>query len=106
MAWVLTIVRNLALMKLREKEGRNTSFDEQNGLEADGGFAENSLDKLVLQAALTVLSNQERQIVMLHCVSGQRHREIAELLGIPLGTALSKYRRALIKLQNYLKEEA
>jgi RNA polymerase sigma-70 factor (ECF subfamily) len=59
----------------------------------------------VLNAAMRELSDEERQIVMLHAVSGLKHIEIAKLLTLPLPTVLSKYSRAKKKLQNLLKEE-
>jgi RNA polymerase sigma-70 factor (ECF subfamily) len=34
-----------------------------------------------------------------------KHREIAASLKIPLATALSRYNRAMKKLENYLREE-
>ena len=45
---------------------------------------------------------QERQIVTLHALAGFRHREIAEIMGMPLPTVLSKYHRALKKLKQNL----
>ena len=60
-------------------------------------------DRHVLRAALSVLSEQERQVVMLHAVTGLKHREIAQLLELPLATVLSKYRRALKKLNLLLE---
>lgn len=57
-----------------------------------------------LKAAFTVLSADETQIVMLHAVSGLKHREIAGLLDMKQNTVLSKYRRAIAKLQSELKE--
>ena len=56
-------------------------------------------DKLVLTECLKNLSDEERQIVMLHAVSGFKHREIARLLEMPLSTVLSKYNRAMKKLR-------
>ena len=50
------------------------------------------------------LSEEERQIVVLHAVSGLKHREIADILEKPLSTVLNKYRRALKKLQALLGE--
>ena len=38
----------------------------------------------------------------LHAVSGFKHREIAQMLGAPLPTVLSKYSRALKKLKHAL----
>ena len=62
-------------------------------------------DRLMLQAMLSALGDEERQIVTLHALTGLRHREIAALLGLPLPTVLSKYSRALKKLQQAWKEE-
>jgi RNA polymerase sigma-70 factor (ECF subfamily) len=56
----------------------------------------------VLDACLGQLSDEERQIVVLHAVAGFRHREIAALLELPLPTVLSKYSRALKKLKALL----
>ena len=53
-------------------------------------------------AALKALGDEERQIVLLHAVSGMKHRELSELLELPLSTVLSKYARALAKLKKAL----
>ena len=59
---------------------------------------------MTLEALLSALGDEERQIVTLHALTGLKHREIAELLGLPLATVLSKYSRALKKLQLAWKE--
>ncbi|MDE6108593.1 MAG: helix-turn-helix domain-containing protein, partial [Oscillospiraceae bacterium] len=48
---------------------------------------------------------EERQIILLHAVSGLKHREIAELLEKPLSTVLSKYNRGLKKMKIQLEGE-
>ena len=60
-------------------------------------------DRQILQTALASLADQERQVVMLHAVTGLKHREIATLLQVPLATVLSKYHRALKKLRVQLE---
>lgn len=105
MAWIITIVRNLALMTLRENRHIANDFDVEWAPPQDNDFTEVSLDRVVLQTAARRLADDEWQIVMLHSVSGLKHKEIARVLEIPLSTTLSKYRRALAKLQKYLKEE-
>ena len=103
MAWVLTVTRNLARMKLRQSArfGELTE-DEWNAIPAQAPNVTVE-DRIVLQNALSRLSAQERQIVMLHAASGLKHREIAALLELPLSTVLSKYRRALEKLKTQLE---
>ena len=51
------------------------------------------------------LPGQERQVVLLHAVSGLKHREIAQDPGLPLSTVLSRYNRALKNLKRHLTEE-
>lgn len=105
MAWILTITRNLCLMKLR-KDKRNESQPEDTWEPPDPrDRITSSTDRIVLETAMETLSDEERQIVMLHAVAGQKHREIALILDLPLSTTLSKYSRALSKLRNQLKED-
>jgi len=66
---------------------------------------ENLADAMVLQSALEILKEEERQIVLLHASAGLKHREIASSLHMPLATVLSKYNRAVKKLKQYLREE-
>lgn len=99
MAWILTITRNLALMRLRKFENKNVSMDEMFHVEDRQDHFAQSENHLMLSAVLSKLADDERQIVMLHAISGLRHREIAELLGIPQATVISKYNRALGKLR-------
>lgn len=104
MAWIFTIARNLSMSKLRTM---NKAIIPAEDLEDNLSFSyvHDSLDKLVLQAALTILDLEEREIILLHAISGFKHREIAENLNLSLGTVLSKYHRGINKLKKYLKEQ-
>ena len=92
MGWLLTVCRNLCLMQLRS-DSRSTALTdeewdavpaEETGLSAD--------ERVLLQ-----------RTVLLHAVTGLRHREIAALLELPLATILSKYHRALKKMRSFLE---
>ena len=105
MAWILTIARNLALMKIRSR-AKFTDIEEyewDNLSEGDSDF--HVEDREVLTAAMSKLSSEESQIVMLHAVSGMKHREIADMYDMPLATVLSKYNRALKKLKKELTDQ-
>lgn len=103
MGWILTIARNLALMKLRRLQRHGELDEEQwNAIPADAPGVSPE-DRLLLQNALAALEEQERRIVVLHAVTGLKHREIAALLELPLATVLSKYHRALKKLKLQLE---
>lgn len=103
MAWILTIARNLARMKLRQKARHADLDDEQwEAIPADTPGVTTE-DRHLLQEALAILADEERRIIMLHAVTGLKHREIAELLELPLATVLSKYHRALKKLKAFME---
>ena len=103
MGWLLAVCRNLCLMRLRREE-RHAALSEEEwdaiparecGLDAD--------ERALLQGALAVLGEEERRIVLLHAVTGLKHRELAALLELPLPTVLSKYHRALKKMRSFLE---
>ena len=103
LAWILTIVRNLSYNKL--KSGRvNADIDAYTHLlvHEDSGQAD---DRMVLEKAMEILDFQERQIVILHALTGMKHREIGQLLDMPTGTVLSKYSRALKKVRMEIERE-
>ena len=103
MAWILTLTRNLALMKIREqKKAVLLSSDEILQIHQPTLMDE---DRMVIKAILSDLNDEERHIVVLHSLTGLKHREIASLLEMPLSTVLSKYNRAIKKLRKILKEE-
>ena len=108
LAWIFTIARNLCYMKFRDQKHRaDIGLEELTG-EETGELClplENLADAMALRAALELLKEDERQIVLLHASAGLKHREIASSLGMPLATVLSKYNRAIKKLKQNLREE-
>lgn len=106
MAWLLTVARNLARSRLR-RSSRQAELDEEewNAIPADAPAVAPE-DRAVLQEALARLGAEERKVVLLHAVTGLKHREIAQLLGLPLSTVLSKYHRGLKKLKALMKGES
>lgn len=104
LAWMFTIAKNLYLSKLRKnKHEIGVEFDEILN-DFKFSYITDNDDKIVLEAVLSKLDEEEREIVMLYAVSGLKHKEIAESLGLKLSTTLSKYNRALKKLRKYLTE--
>jgi len=102
LAWMFTIAKNLHYTNAR-REKRRISIETQ------GAFDDNSFtyitdmeNRIVLEGVLSLLSDEEREIVLLYAVTGMKHKEIAECLGLKLSTTLSKYHRALKKLREHL----
>ncbi len=103
MAWILTITRNLAYSKLRSNKHTENIDDLVDMLgRNDHVTVEN---KLLLNVVFKEVSDEERNILLLHIVAGLKHREIARFMNIHLSTALSKYHRAIKKLRLGLEEK-
>ncbi|HZH93025.1 MAG TPA: RNA polymerase sigma factor [Tissierellaceae bacterium] len=103
LAWMFTIAKNLHYSNTK-KEKRSISMEpEEVADDRRFSYVTDMDDRIVLEGVLTLLTQEEREIVMLHAVSGMKHKEIAEGLGLNLSTTLSKYHRALKKLREYLE---
>lgn len=103
LAWIFTIARNLSYMKIRKDKNTQTSPYEELENMLDFSAVEDKENKLLLEAAFSILGDEERQIIILHANTGMKHREIAALVKLPLSTVLSKYNRGLKKLRNYIE---
>ena len=107
-AWLAVIARNRAVDRLRQRRPVLSLDDERNdGLvesvmsEAPGPeqvLAQSQSDSAV-RRALKSLSPQRRRLLGLAFFHGLSHQEIADVVGLPLGTVKSHVRRALAALR-------
>lgn len=97
--WLYSIARRTAIDVLR-RERRPTTGDHEP--EVDVAVAppsfEQTWERFEVRRALDQLSPEERQIVRLSHLMGVPHSEIAERLGLPIGTVKSRSNRALKRL--------
>ncbi len=96
--WILQIAKNTALDQTERRQ--KIVFTEKVPERS-----EPERDFTVFDALNSVLTEDERYVVVAHVLWGYKHKEIAELLRCPIGTITSKYKRAITKLQDALKEE-
>jgi RNA polymerase sigma factor (sigma-70 family) len=111
-AWVMKIARSRALDALRAS-GRNPLLtaldidDDANMPAAEQGDPPSLLDRANVvdrvQGALSLLDPMRRQLVSLAFERGYSQSEIAEHMGMPLGTVKSNIRRALAAMKTTLE---
>lgn len=102
MAWILTMVKNLCYDKIR-KESHTKALQELEDNKVEITTYSTMDNKLLAEACLNILPDEERNILILHIVSGLKRREISELLQIPMGTVATKYNRALEKIKKHMQ---
>lgn len=100
MAWIMKIAKNLYLMKVRAEKNKNTVdiSDYDNEL----SFENMSMveDRILIESLFGHLSEEDRNIIIMHVVMGMKHREIASFMNCQLSTVMSKYHRAMKLLKN------
>jgi RNA polymerase sigma factor (sigma-70 family) len=103
-AWLARIARFKAIDHLRATARRPSVPTADAGLTAsrEDDIAA-VVDQMVLTRALEELPLARREVVELGFYQGLTHPEIAERLGLPLGTVKSHMRRGLESLQRELE---
>lgn len=111
-AWLLTIVRNTCYSWFRRHhlDARATEFDET--VHRDFRRAEDPEEEMLrgalreaLDQAIEGLPVEFREVLILRDVQGLSYGEIAEVVGIPVGTVMSRLSRARQRLQRALPVE-
>lgn len=108
-AWLLTIVRNASYTWLAKNRPRSlvvvgdladldelATSRESGAADPDGPEAAliAKADTAALEAAISSLPHPFREILVLRDINGLSYREIAAMLGLPLGTVMSRLSRA------------
>jgi RNA polymerase sigma-70 factor (ECF subfamily) len=112
-SWLSRVMYNLFIDERRRFAKRRMHTVAEGSLPGDGltGLAGGSdpvrenqrLEKLKrLDAALAQLSDEHRQIVLLHDTEGYKLAEIQDLTGTPIGTVKSRLHRARARLRDIL----
>lgn len=103
MAWLATVTRHCALDRLRRAPKNHAGIDETVANEIDAEAAFRQPDPMMtrrLHHCLGQLRAEHRNAVVLAYVHGFTHEELAERMGVPLGTVKSWVKRGLEQLKD------
>lgn len=105
-AWLFTILHNLAVNQFRKtaSRGQHVAIDETN--ESQFGEAAGQEQTLIYQdvlAKLARLPEEQRAVLLLIAVEDLSYAEAAKVLGIPIGTVMSRLSRARERLQQEME---
>lgn len=108
--WLFTIARNLALNHIRARKKRRVvkAYDfESIPAPGDDPMEKAGADDVaaVVLAAVSTLADQLREVFLLKVIEGLTYREIAAVTGCPVGTAQSRFHRALAELKRKLQTQ-
>lgn len=110
-AWLLAITRNLAIDAVRVRRPTAVDPDDLLALRLSSAgptpeeAAVTSDDIARVREVLTTLPEEQRRALLLAALHGHTAREISEAEAIPLGTAKTRIRSALLRLRAVLVSE-
>lgn len=111
LAWILTIVHRRAVDRVRSAQS-STERDTRYAAVGDGpayDVVEETvtarLEGARVRRALGSLTEVQREAITLAYYGGYTHREVSDLLGVPLGTVKTRMRDGLIRLRDTLGVE-
>jgi RNA polymerase sigma-70 factor (ECF subfamily) len=111
-SWLLSIVRNRGIDFLRSRAGRAPKLDLDDASVLDQRPAAERTEEEALRretageirGALGKLPGEQSKVIELAYFGGFSHSEIAEMLGLPMGTVKGRMRLGLEKIRGELAE--
>jgi len=95
--WLFRVIRNLWISELRKRKVRvgqgQVDAAETAELQTDGG-QQDALAVKEVRAKVADLDPDLSQPLLLVCAEGYSYREVSDLLGVPIGTVMSRIHRA------------
>ncbi|CAN7262695.1 RNA polymerase sigma factor [Duganella sp. LjRoot269] len=106
-SWMFRIMKNAWIDEVRSRIRRDALFaPEEAGEHVGDGFAEAQQQRMAIEKAVSMLSDEHRMVIALVLVDGLPYKEAAEVLEIPMGTLTSRLVRARAALQELLSDQA
>jgi len=110
-AWLLTIVRNCCYSwhKSHRWDRSTVSFSDDAAKEVTDPHATDELANQVsererIQAAVDALPDELKEVIVLRELNEMSYREISDVVGVPIGTVMSRLSRARQRLAAALDE--
>jgi RNA polymerase sigma-70 factor (ECF subfamily) len=105
--WVFGIALNECRRSCRKRGIEGASLEFAIDQAADGQSDGTIVDRELLRQALSNLSEDHREVVLLHEMEGLTYEEVAAVLEVPVGTVKSRLHHAFANLRRSMagKEE-
>ena len=110
LAWLMTVARSRAIDRLRsgiQRQQREEPLEHADNHSSPANIEEEVCASELrgrVQAALDLLSPEQREVIELAYYGGLSHSEIAARLATPLGTVKTRTRLGMMKLRESLKD--
>lgn len=105
-AWLFGIMHNLHVDQLRARRLHTTALDDDAPYPAPAANPAARLEVRDLQTALDLLPAEQREILLLVALEGMTYEQVAQALGLPAGTVMSRLSRGRASLRALMEGRA
>lgn len=105
--WLFAIMHNIHANDTRRRKTRPVSvpLDDRGGQVGHPAGQHSRIAGLELAAALQELPDEQRQVILLVALEGMSYGEVAETVGVPPGTVMSRLSRGRDRLRRLMEGE-
>jgi RNA polymerase sigma-70 factor (ECF subfamily) len=103
-AWLFTIMHNIFASRWRRMRNRARLMADR--IESDAIIdapQQASAEMRDVLRGLDTLSEEQREVILLVAIEGFHYDEVAQMLGIPIGTVMSRLSRARDRLSQFVQ---
>jgi RNA polymerase sigma-70 factor (ECF subfamily) len=104
-AWLFTVMHNVYVNRLRRREPDTEPMLRDDIQDPCPRPPEGSLDLRDLEAGLARLPDEQREVLLLVCLEELTYEQVADVLGIPIGTVMSRLHRARERMRRWMAGE-
>ena len=101
LSWLRTVVKNEALMYLR-REKSTAPLEETADFPVLDQKIENFVDMDAFYQLIAPLNERQKKVVSMKILGDMTHKEIAQMLSVPIGTVQWIYATSIKKLRRFL----
>lgn len=108
LSWLRTILHNVNIDRLRLRQRRpqeSESLDVMSETLSNGATGDGPASSIDFIRAMNGLALEHRQVLLLVALEGLSYREVADELGLPIGTVMSRLARARERLRARLSAD-
>jgi RNA polymerase sigma-70 factor (ECF subfamily) len=102
--WVFQILRSIWVSDMRRASARRTEALDEAAEQVGGVDGERVMESRLslaeVQTRFAQLPMEQQQVLLLVCIEGYSYADAAALLGIPMGTVMSRLSRGRLALMN------
>ncbi|MBK1717238.1 RNA polymerase sigma factor [Thiocystis violacea] len=104
-AWLFTLMHNVHINALKRRQPEtepmvHSDYPDPRPIAPDAGLHLRDLEQ-----GLARLTPEQREVLLLVCLEEMRYEQVASVLGVPIGTVMSRLHRARERLRTWMADE-